>query len=308
MAKVSIIGAGSVGATTAQRLAEKNLADIILLDIVEGLPQGKALDIAHSSYVLNFNSTVTGTNNYRDTQGSDIVIITSGASRKPGMTRDQLTGINAGIIKEVVTHVTCSSPDAIILMVTNPVDAMTYLALKQSAFESRKVIGLSGVLDSARMAYLISKELKVPVTDVNAYVFGEHGQNMVIIPRLNSVRGTPLNKMLPKSVISGIVENTIGAGSEVVSLLKTSSAYYAPSAAAASMTEAILTDSQEIMPCAVYLNGEYGLKDIVFGVPVRLGKNGVESIIQLELTKLEQKQLAASAKAVKELIKSTASA
>ncbi len=303
MSKVSVIGAGNVGATVAKRLLEKDLADVVLLDIVEGMPQGKALDMAHSANVLGFNTRITGTNDYLDTAGSDVVIITSGAARKPGMTRDQLTGINADIVSEVVSNVAERSPDAIILMVTNPVDAMTYLALKKSQFEHRRVIGLSGVLDSARMAYLISKELKVPVTDVTAYALGEHGQGMVILPRFTTVRGVPLTKMLPDSVISNIVERTIGSGAEVVSLVKSSSAFYAPSAAVFKMAEAIITNSQQVLPCAVYLDGEYGLRDVVLGVPVKLGSGGVESIIQLELSPGEKKQMAASARSVKKTIK-----
>lgn len=303
MPKVTIVGAGNVGATAAQRLVEKNLCDVVLLDILEGLPQGKALDIAHSAHVLGVASRITGTNDYADTAGSDIVIITSGAARKPGMTRDQLIGINVSIVSEVVSRAAQASPGSIILMVTNPVDAMTWLAIKKSGFEPRRVIGLSGVLDSSRLAYLISRELKVPVADVNAWVLGEHGQEMVVIPRLNTVRGVPITKMLPDNVIASLVERTVGAGAEVVSLLKTGSAYYAPSAAVIRMAEAILKDSHELMPCAACLDGQYGLKDVCFGVPVRLGKTGIEEIIELDLNPEELKRLAASARAVKRLIR-----
>ncbi|MFA5450459.1 MAG: malate dehydrogenase, partial [Dehalococcoidales bacterium] len=219
MPKVSIIGAGNVGATAAQRLLEKNLCDVVLLDIVEGLPQGKALDMAHSAHILGLTHHISGTNDYLDTAGSDIVIITSGAARKPGMTRDQLVGINVKIVGEVVEKAAAVSPQAILLVVTNPVDVMTYLAIKKSGFGPRRVIGLSGVLDSSRLAYLISRELNVPVTDVTAYVWGEHGQQMVVIPRLNTVRGIPITKMLPNNIISNLVQRTVGSGAEVVELL-----------------------------------------------------------------------------------------
>ncbi|MBN1369262.1 MAG: malate dehydrogenase [Dehalococcoidaceae bacterium] len=303
MQKVTIVGAGNVGATAAQRLVEKNLCDVVLLDIVEGLPQGKALDIAHSAHVLGVTSRITGTNDYADTAGSDIVIITSGAARKPGMTRDQLTGINVNIVSQVVAGAAQASPSAVILMVTNPVDAMTWLAIKKSGFEPHRVIGLSGVLDSSRLAYLISRELKVPVTDVTTWVLGEHGQEMVVIPRLNSVRGVPITKMLPDNVIATLVERTVGSGAEVVSFLKTGSAYYAPSAAVIRMAEAVLKDSHEILPCAAYIDGQYGLKDVCLGVPVRLGRQGIEGIIELDLTPAELKRMAKSARAVKQLIK-----
>ena len=302
MAKISIIGAGNVGATTAQRLVEKDLADVVLLDIIDGLPQGKALDIAHSAHILGFNSSITGTNDYADTSGSDIVIITSGASRKPGMTRDQLTGINAGIVGEVAGQIKKTSPHAVLLVVTNPVDAMTYLAIKTGDFPPGKVIGLSGALDGSRLAYLLSRQLNVPVTDIDVYVLGEHGQEMVVIPRLNSIRGIALNKMLPGEAIDAIIQKTIGSGAEVINLLKTSSAYYAPSAAVACMAEAVLLDSKRIFTSTVFLQGEYGLKDVALGVPLRLGREGVASIIQLELDQAEKKRLARSARAVKQLI------
>jgi len=302
MAKISIIGAGNVGATTAQRLVEKDLADIVLLDIIEGLPQGKALDIAHSAHILGFSSSITGTNDYADTSGSDIVIITSGTSRKPGMTRDQLTDINAGIVSEVVSRIRETSPLAVLLMVTNPVDAMTYLAIKTTGFSPDKVIGLSGALDGSRLAYLLSRQLNVPVSDIDVYVIGEHGQEMVVIPRLSSIRGVALSKMLPGDVIDAIIGQTIGAGAEVINLLKTSSAYYAPSAAVARMAEAILNDSKRIFTAAAFLQGEYGLKNVALGVPLRLGRQGVESIIQLELDQTEKKQLTRSARAVKQII------
>ena len=302
MPKVSIIGAGNVGATAAQRLLEKNLCDVVLLDIVEGLPQGKALDMAHSTHILGLTHHISGTNDYLDTAGSDIVIITSGAARKPGMTRDQLVGINVKIVGEVVEKAAAVSPQAILLVVTNPVDVMTYLAIKKSGFGPRRVIGLSGVLDSSRLAYLISRELNVPVTDVTAYVWGEHGQQMVVIPRLNTVRGIPITKMLPNNIISNLVQRTVGSGAEVVELLKSSSAYYAPSAAVIRMAEAILKDSHEVLPCAAYLDGEYGLSDVVCGVPVKLGRNGLESIIEIDLTPEERRQLAQSASTIRKMV------
>jgi len=303
MPKVTIVGAGNVGATAAQRLVEKNLCDVVLLDIVEGLPQGKALDIAHSAHVLGLTSRITGTNDYADTAGSDLVIITSGAARKPGMTRDQLTGINVNIVSDVVARAVQASPGSIILMVTNPVDAMTWLAIKKSGFEPHRVVGLSGVLDSSRLAFLISRELKVPVTDITAWVLGEHGQEMVVIPRLNTIRGVPITKMLPENVIASLVERTVASGAEVVSFLRTGSAYYAPSAAVIRMAEAILKDAREVLPCSAYLDGRYGLKDVCLGVPVRLGRQGIEEVIELDLAPAELRQLVKSARAVKQLIK-----
>ena len=304
MAKVTIIGAGNVGATAAQRLFEKNLCDVALLDIVEGLPQGKALDIAHSAHIIGLNNWIIGTNDYADTANSDVVIITSGVARKPGMTRAQLVEINAGIVGDVASKVALTSPEAILLVVTNPVDVMTWLAIQKSGFGTKRVIGLSCVLDSSRLAYLISQELDVPVTDVDAYVWGEHGQQMVIIPRLNTVRGIPITKMLTGEAIARLVEQTVASGASVVSLLKNSSAYYAPSAAVVRMTEAILKDSKEQLPCAVYLDGEYGLSDVVCGVPVKLGKGGVQSIIEIDLTFDEQSLLAESAASIKKMIAS----
>ena len=301
--KISIIGAGNVGGSLAQRLAEKGYADIVLLDIIEGLPQGKALDIIESAPALGFNSRITGTNSYREMANSDVVIITSGTGRKPGMTRDQLLKANVEIVSEVIGNVAKYSPDCIIIMVTNPVDAMTYLALKVSGFVPSRILGLSGVLDSARLCSFIAAELNVPVAEVSAYVLGEHGQNMVVIPRLAQVKGKPITKLLPQETINRLVERTINGGAEIVGLLKTGSAFYAPSAAAARMVEAIILDKKEIMPCAAYLQGEYGIKDIVIGVPVKLGKNGIEEIIEFELTSEEKAALKSSAEAVQKLIK-----
>ena len=275
-----------------------------MLDIIEGLPQGKALDILQSASILGFNSCLTGTNNYRDTANSEVVVITSGAGRKPGMSRDELLKTNVTIISEVTRNVVDHSPDGIIIMVTNPVDAMTYLALKVSGFPRSRVLGLSGVLDSARLSGFIASETGAPASEVSALVLGEHGQNMVIIPRLATVKGRPLTEILPQEAINRLVERTINGGAEIVGLLKTGSAFYTPSAAAACMVEAIVLDKKEIMPCAAYLQGEYGIKDTVIGVPVKLGKNGIEQIIELALTDDEKKALQSSAEVGRGLIDS----
>ena len=302
--KISIIGAGNVGASLAQRLVEKDIADIVLLDIIAGLPQGKALDIYQSSSITGFSSNITGTNDYQDTVGSDVVIITSGIGRKPGMTRDELLEINLKIVSEVTRNVTRYSPDCIIIVVTNPVDTMTYLSLKVSGFERNRVVGLSGVLDSARFSSFIAAELDVSPAEVSAFVLGEHGRNMVVIPRLATIKGKPITELLPKETINRLVERTINAGAEVVSLLKTGSAFYAPAAAAARMVEAIMQDKKEVLPCAAYLKGEYCIKDVVIGVPVKLGKSGIEKIIEFDLTSKEKEALQNSAGAVRKLIES----
>jgi len=301
--KISIIGVGNVGATCAQRIAERGYADIVLMDIIDGLPQGKALDIAESAPILSFNSHLIGTNSYQETANSDVVIITSGLGRKPGMTRDELLLANMSIITEVTHNVVNYSPNCIIIMVTNPVDAMTYLALHLSKFSRNRVFGLSGVLDTARFSSFIAAELKVSVEDVSVCILGQHGENMVIIPRLSTVNGIPITKILPQETIDKLVERTVKGGAEIVGLLKTGSAFYAPSAAVAQMVEAIILDKKQILPCAAYLQGEYGVRDTVISVPVKLGKNGIEQIIELELTTEEKAALANSAKAVQELVK-----
>lgn len=300
--RISIIGAGNVGATCAQRILEKGYADVVLLDIIEGLPQGRALDISQSAPILRFNTRIIGTNDYQDTADSDVVIITSGASRKPGMTRDELLTTNANIVTEVTRNVIKYSPDCIIVMVTNPVDVMTHLALRLSGFSRDRVLGLSGVLDGARLATFIAAELNVSVEGVSPCVLGQHGENMVVIPRLTTVHGTPITEILPAETISRLVERTVKGGAEIISLLKTGSAYYTPSAAAVQMAEAIVRDEKRVLTCAAYLDGEYGLKDTVIGVPVKLGRNGIEQIIELELTAAEKAQLAASAESVKQTI------
>ena len=301
--KISIIGAGNVGASCAQRIVEKGYADVVLMDIIEGLPQGKALDILESAPVLNFDSRLVGTNSYQETAGSDVVIITSGLPRKPGMTRDELLLANANIITEVTGNVVSHSPDCIIITATNPVDAMTYLALKVSQLPPNRVLGLSGVLDSARFRSFIAAELNVSVSDTFASVLGEHGKNMVIIPRLATVSGVPITELLPPETVDRLVERTIEGGAEIIGLLKTGSAFFAPSAAIAQMVAAVMLDKKQILPCVAYLQGEYGVKDTVISVPVKLGKAGIEEIVELELTDEEKAQLASSAEAVQELVK-----
>ena len=273
------------------------------MDIIAGLPQGKALDILQSAPVLNFDTHITGTNSYEETAGSDVVIITSGFSRKPGMTRDELLLANMQIITEVTRSVVKYSPNCVIIMVVNPVDAMTHLAIKTSKFPRNRVIGLSGVLDGARFSSFIATELKASPAEVSACVLGEHGKNMVVIPRLTTVKGKPITKLLPQETIDKLVKRTIEGGTEIVSLLKTGSAFYAPSAAVARMTEAIVLDKKEILFCAAYLNGEYGIKGTVISVPVRLGRKGVEEIVELKLTEEEKQALTTSAQAVQELVK-----
>lgn len=275
---------------------------MVLLDVVPGLPQGKALDILESAPLIGFNSGITGSNSYQDTAGSDVVVISSGSGRKPGTSRDELLKTNAQIVSQVIGSVIKHSPDCILVMVTNPVDAMTYLALKTSGFPSHRVLGLSGVLDGARLCSFIAIELNVPVEDVSAYVLGEHGSHMVVIPRLAKVGGKPITRLLSPEAINRLVERTVNGGAEIVGLLKTGSAFYAPSAAAARMVEAIIQDQKRVLPCAVHLDGEYGIRDAVVGVPVKLGKGGVEEIVELELTDEEKAALANSAGAVRRTI------
>jgi len=301
--KVSIIGAGNVGATCVQRIAERGYADVVLVDIIEGLPQGKSLDMLESMPILGCDRHIIGTNSYQETANSDVVVITSGVPRKPGMTREELLQTNVNIVTEVTRNVVSHSPNCIIIMVTNPLDAMTYLALRTSRFPRNRVIGLSGVLDTARLRSFIAAELNVSVEDVFACILGQHGEKMVILPRLCTVCGIPITKLLPQETINRLVERTLKAGAEIVGLLKTGSAFYAPSAGVAQMVEVIILDKKQILPCATYLDGEYGIKDTVISVPVKLGKNGIEQIIELELTAEEKSALANSAQAVQELVK-----
>jgi malate dehydrogenase len=301
--KISIIGAGNVGASCVQRIAERGYADIVLLDIIEGLPQGKALDILESAPICGFDTRITGTNNYQETADSDVVVVTSGSARKPGMSRDELLQANMNIASEVIRNVVNYSPNCIITMVANPVDAMTHLAINISQFPRNRVLGLSGVLDTSRFRSFIAAELDVSVKDVFACILGQHGEAMVVLPRLSTVRGVPITELLPQQTINKMVERTIKGGAEIVGLLKTGSAFYAPSAAVAQMVEAIILDKKQILPCAAYLDGEYGIQDTVITIPVKLGRNGIEQIIELELTAEEKTALVKSAEAVQQLVK-----
>ena len=300
--KISIIGAGFVGATTAHWAAEKELGDIVLMDILEGIPQGKALDLFEASPVEGFDARVIGTNDYGETKNSDVVILTSGVPRKPGMSREDLLDVNKKIMESVVAQVVEKSPKAIIIIVTNPLDTMTYLAFKRSGLPKERVIGMAGVLDTARFRAFIAMELGVSVEDIQALLLGGHGDEMVPLPRYTTISGIPLSQLLPKETIDRLVDRTRKGGGEIVNLLKAGSAFYAPGASAIQMTEAILKDKKRILPCCVYLNGEYGLKDICFGVPIKLGEAGVESIIQLHLTEEEKKLVTKSADSVKKSI------
>src|SRR4030042_747561 len=300
--KISIIGAGFVGATAAHWAAEKELGDVVLVDILEGIPQGKALDLLEASPVEGFDSKVIGSNGYEETKNSDVVIVTSGVPRKPGMSREDLLEINKKIIETVVAQAFEKSPQAILIMVTNPLDTMTYLAFKKSGLPKQRVMGMAGILDTARFKAFIAMELGVSVEYIPRRLLGGHGDEMVPLPRYTTISGIPLSQFLPKETIDRLVDRTRKGGGEIVNLLKTGSAFYAPSAAAIQMTEAILKDKKRILPCCVYLDGEYGLKDICFGVPVKLGAKGVEAIIELQLTEEEKKLVAKSAERVKKSI------
>lgn len=292
-----------MGASCAQRIAERGYGEVVLVDIVPGLAQGKALDIMQSAPILNSDIRLSGTTDYKDTAGSELVIITAGLFRTPGMTRDQLLLANMKIVTEVITNVVKYSPQCIILMVSNPLDAMTYLAIQVSKFPRKRVVGMSGVLDAGRLSAFIAAELKVSPKDISPCVLGAHGRNMVVIPRLTTVKGKALTELLPKEIIDKLVERAIHGGREIVDLLKTGSAFYAPSAGIARMAEAIVLDKKEVLPCAASLDGEYGIKDSVTGVPVKLGRGGIEEIIELELTAEEKQALNNSAEGIKVLIK-----
>ncbi|MEW6060371.1 MAG: malate dehydrogenase [Bacteroidota bacterium] len=298
--KITVIGAGNVGATAAQRIAEKELAhEVVLVDIVEGIPQGKGLDMYESAPIEGFDTKVIGTNGYDETANSDIVVITAGIPRKPGMSRDDLLNTNAGIIKSVTEQVVAKSPKSILIVVSNPLDVMVYVAQKVSGFERHRVIGMAGVLDTARYRTFIAMELGVSVEDITAFVLGGHGDSMVPLPRYTSVAGIPIADLMPQDRINAIVDRARNGGIEIVNYLKTGSAYYAPSSAAVQMVESIVKDKKRILPCAVYLQGEYGIRDTVVGVPVKLGKNGVEQIIEIKLTAEEDAALKKSAADVK---------
>jgi len=299
--KITVVGAGNVGATCAQRLAERGYADVVVVDIIDGLPQGKALDILESGPVVGFDTYVVGATTYEPTANSDIVVITSGVARKPGMSRDDLILTNMKIVQAVTEQVVKHSPKCIIIMVANPLDAMTQLALHVSKFPRTRCFGQSGVLDTSRFRTFIAQELKVSVEDVQAWVLGGHGDTMIALTRMTTVGGIPISELLPKDTIDRMVKRTVNGGGEIVALLKTGSAFYAPSAAVLQMVDAIVLDKKRILPCAVRLDGEYGIKGIVAGVPCKLGKDGIEQVIELKLTPEESAALKKSAAAVKEL-------
>lgn len=300
--KVSIIGAGMTGSTTAHWLAEKEIADLVLVDVVEGMPQGKALDLQEALPVIGKDVKVVGSNDYQETANSDIVIITAGLPRKPGMSRDDLLFANAEIIKQAAEQTIRYSPEAIYIVLTNPLDVMAYLTMKVTGIPANRVVGQAGILDSARMRAFVSMELRVSVENIHCYVLGGHGDEMVPLTRLSNVAGIPLEEVLTADRLAAIVERTRKGGGEIVSLLKTGSAYYAPAAAVSQMVEAILKDKHLIVPCAAYLNGQYGLKDIFFGVMVQLGRNGVEKVIEYRLEEADLAALRLSAAGVAENI------
>jgi malate dehydrogenase len=300
--KVTVIGAGNVGATTAQRIAEAGLADVVLVDIVEGLPQGKGLDLAEAAPVVVHDARVTGTNDYADTAGSDIVVVTSGLARQPGMSRDDLLAKNAGIVRSVVEQAARHSPDAILVIVTNPLDAMCHVAMAASGFPRERVLGMAGVLDSARFRTFIAQELDVSVEDTHAFVLGGHGDTMVPLSRYSTVAGVPITELLREDRVRALEERTANGGAEVVALLKTGSAFYAPAAGVFEMVEAILLDRKRILPCAVYLTGEFGIDGLFVGVPVVLGAGGMVRVFEVELTVSERAAFDASADAVRELV------
>ena len=300
--KVTIVGSGNVGATGAHWIASKELADVVLIDILEGVPQGKALDLLEAMPIEKRDSHVIGTNDYADTANSDIVVITAGIPRKPGMSRDDLLNTNHKIMSDVVSKVMQYSPNTILIIVSNPLDAMAQAAYKLSGLPREKVIGMAGVLDSSRFRTFIAEELNVSVENVTAFVLGGHGDTMVPLPRYSTVAGIPITELMSSDRLEALVQRTRDGGAEIVKYLKTGSAYYAPSSAFTEMVEAILKDKKKILPCAVYLDGEYGIKGLFVGVPVKLGEKGVEQIIQIKLTADEQAQLERSAGAVKELV------
>jgi malate dehydrogenase len=298
--KVSVIGAGNVGATAAQRIVDKQLADVVLVDIVPGVPQGKALDLAESAPIEGYDCQVTGTNEYKDTANSDIVVITAGIPRKPGMSRDDLLRTNYDIVRGVTEQVVRNSPNCVIIVVSNPLDAMVQTAYRVSKFPKARVLGMAGVLDSARFRTFISMELKVSVDNVHAFVLGGHGDTMVPLPRYATVSGIPITELLPKETIDRLADRARNGGAEIVKLLNTS-AWYAPSASIVEMVDVILNDRKKILPCAAFLEGEYGINGLYVGVPVKLGASGVEQVIEISLTNEERAALHKSAAAVKEL-------
>ena len=300
--KVSVIGSGNVGATAARSIADKELADVVVLDILEGVPQGKGLDMLEACPVEGSDARVLGTNDYADTADSDIVVIAAGLARKPGMSRDDLLTKNYQIIKSVTEQVVANSPNCIIIPVTNPLDAMCQVVYRVSGFPRERVIGMAGVLDSARMRTFIAQELDVSVENTHAFVLGGHGDTMVPLPRYSTVAGVPITELLDQETIDAIVKRTAGGGAEIVKLLGTGSAFYAPGSAVVEMVEAILKDKKKILPCAAFLQGEYGIRDVYVGVPVKLGGRGLEQIVEIKLTVSEAAALARSADAVRELV------
>jgi malate dehydrogenase len=300
--KITVIGAGHVGETVAFNCARMELGDVVLLDVLEGVPQGKALDSFESSPIFGFDSDIRGTNDYDDTAGSDVVVMTAGLPRKPGMSRDDLMARNREIVEDCIGKVAMRSPDAVLIVVTNPLDAMCEVARRVSGFPRQRVVGMAGILDSARMRAFIAQEMGVSVENVQAFVLGGHGDTMVPLARYSTVAGVPVTQLLPKERVDAIMERTRKGGGEIVALLKTGSAYYAPGLAVAEMVDAILKDKHKILPCTAYLQGEYGLTETFLGVPVVLGRKGVERILEVELHKDEMEALHRSAGAVKELI------
>lgn len=300
--KVTVIGAGNVGATTAQRIAESGLADVVLVDIVDGLPQGKGLDLAEAAPVMGHDGRIVGTNSYEETAGSDVIVVTSGIARKPGMSRDDLISTNSGIVRSVVSEAAKRSPDAVLVVVTNPLDAMCHVAMKASGFPKSRVIGMAGTLDSARFRHFIALETGVSVEDIRAFVLGGHGDTMVPLPRYSAVGGIPLPELLSAERIAALVQRTRSGGAEIVELLKTGSAFYAPAAATFEVVESILLDRRRLIPCAALLEGEYGVEGLFVGVPVVVGAGGIERVVEVTFTAEEQAAFNKSADAVRELV------
>lgn len=300
--KVTVVGAGQVGATAAELLVLHGIADVVMIDVAEGIPQGKALDMMHLRSVERFGPRVTGTNDYADTAGSDVVVITAGLPRKPGMTRDDLLAANSEIIRSVITRAVEASPDAVFVCVTNPLDIMTYLAWKESGLPSSRVIGMGGVLDSARFAFAVAEKTGAPIAEIEALAMGAHGDAMVPMPRFTTINGVPVTELLPASDVEALVERTVFGGAEVVALLKTGSAFYAPAGSIVAMVRAILNDSGETLPSCVYLNGEYGIEDVYLSVPAMLGRDGVRGVVPLALTDAELDSLQASAATVAQAV------
>ena len=302
--KISIIGAGNVGSIIALQVAQKELGDVVLIDVVEGMPQGKALDMSQMSGILHFDAKITGSNNFADIKDSNIVAITAGIARKPGMSREDLLKINADIIRKSSENIKNYAPNAIVIAVTNPLDIMTQLVYKTTGFAKNKVMGMAGVLDSARFAYFIAEELKVSTKDISPMVMGSHGDTMVPLPRYSTVSGVPITDFMKPDIIERLVKRTANGGAEIVGLLKTGSAYFAPGTSVAMMIESILKDQRRVLTCSAYLTGQYKLNDVFIGVPVELGRNGIEDIIELNLTETELQALHKSAGIVKEGVKS----